>query len=88
MKDLSRNVKMHCSVCGSDQFSTLDDDIEVLKDAPDTTRFKCADCGKVFTKAELIEENDCIINANIEDMQEEIMKEFNQKLGKALKKLR
>lgn len=88
MKDISRKVKMYCNVCGGDQFSTLDDDIELLKDAPDTTRMKCADCGKVFTKAELIEENEAVINANIEEMQDEVMKELNRKLEKALKKLR
>lgn len=84
MKDLSRKVKMYCNVCGGDQFSTLDDDIEFLKDAPDTTKMKCADCGKVFTKAELIEENEAVINASIEEMQDEVMKELNQKLRKAL----
>lgn len=32
MKDLSRNVKLYCDVCGNDQFSTIDDIDCELKD--------------------------------------------------------
>lgn len=39
MKDLSRNVTLICSVCGNDQFETLDTKYEDMKDAPDNTRF-------------------------------------------------
>ena len=28
MKDLSKNISLHCVVCGNDQFSTVDDSIE------------------------------------------------------------
>lgn len=88
MKDLSRKVTLYCSVCGNDQFSTLDDGIDDLMEAPDSTKIKCSDCGRVFTKAELIEENQNVINANIEDIKNEAMKELEKKLAKALKKLR
>ena len=83
MKDLSRNVSLLCPVCGNDQFSAVNDNIENLKDAPDETRIKCSDCGATRTKAELIEENQEIINANIED----IKKEAISKIEKELKKL-
>lgn len=88
MKDLSRNVTLFCSVCGNDQFSTLDEGIDDLREAPDDTKIKCSDCGRVFTKAELIEENQDVINANIEDIKNEAMKEIEKELSKALKKLR
>lgn len=88
MKDLSRNVTLFCSVCGNDQFSTLDEGIDDLMEVPDDTKIKCSDCGRVFTKAELIEENQDVINANIEDIKNEAMKEIEKELSKALKKLR
>lgn len=33
MKDLSRNVKLYCDVCGNDQFLIIDDIDCELKDA-------------------------------------------------------
>ena len=88
MKDLSRKVTLYCSVCENDQFSTLDEEIDDLMEAPDSTKIKCSDCGKVFTKAELIEENQNVINANIEDIKNEAMKELEKELAKAFKNLR
>lgn len=88
MKDLSRKVTLYCSVCGNDQFSTLDEGIDDLMEAPDSTKIKCSDCGRIFTKAELIEENQNVINANVEDIKNEAMKELEKELAKAFKKLR
>ena len=68
MKDLSRKVSLRCAVCGNDQFSAVDADIGELSDAPEETKIKCSDCGAIRTKTELIEENQGIINANIEDI--------------------
>ena len=31
MKDLSKNISLHCVVCGNDQFSTVEDSIEDMK---------------------------------------------------------
>lgn len=88
MKDLSRNVTMFCDACGNDQFSTLDEIKCELSEAPDETRVQCSDCGKIFTKAELIEVNQEVINANIEDIGKEAVKEIEKELLKILKKLR
>ena len=87
MKDLSRKVSLLCSVCGNDQFSTLDAEYEDMREAPDNTRFKCSDCGRVVTKRELIDENEEIINANVDDIKKEAIAEFEKELKKALKKL-
>ena len=88
MKDLSRNVTLFCDVCGNDQFSTLDEIKCELSEAPDETRVQCSDCGKVFTKAELLEVNQEVINSNLEEIQNETIKEMEKMLSKALKKWR
>ena len=49
---------------------------------------QCSDCGKIFTKAELIELNQELIEANIEDIKKESVKEFEKELSKVLKKWR
>lgn len=88
MKDLSRNVAMFCDVCGNDQFSTVDEIECELSEAPDETRVQCSDCGKIFTKAELLEVNQEVINTNIEEIKKEAVKEMEKKLANALKKWR
>jgi uncharacterized Zn finger protein len=88
MKDLNRSVTLFCDVCGNDQFSTLDKISCELSEAPDETRMQCSDCGKVFTKAELLEAHQEVINANIEEIKNEAIKEVEKELAKALKKWR
>lgn len=88
MKDLSRNVKLYCNICGNDQFESLDEEFANLKEAPGTVRMRCSDCGKIFTKEELIEENQRVIDANIEDIKREAVKEVEKELKRALRKLR
>ena len=83
MKDMEMRISLICSVCGNDQFSTIDETVEDLLTAPDETEIKCFDCGRVVTKEQLIEENSHIIDANIEDFKKEIVK----KLQKDVKKL-
>lgn len=82
MKDLSRNVKLYCDVCGNDQFSTIDDIDCELKDAPDETKMQCSDCGKIFTKAELIELNQELIEANIEDIKKRLLRNLKKNYRK------
>lgn len=88
MEDLDRRVTMHCPVCGNDQFILPNDDLGSLVDAPDDTKIKCADCQTIFTKAELIEENQEAINDSIEEIQQEAIKEIEKELKKVLRKLR
>lgn len=88
MKDLSRKVTLFCDVCGNDQFIKLDEIECELCDAPDETRIQCLDCRKVFTKTELLEVNQEVINANIEEIKSEAIKEMEKKLAKALRKWR
>lgn len=86
MKDLSRKVSLLCSVCGNDLFETLDDVEGELCDAPDDTRMKCSDCGKIYTKAELLAENQELIDSNIDDIQQEAIREIEKELKKAFRR--
>lgn len=85
MKDMEKRISMKCNVCGNDQFSTVDESIEDMMTAPDETEVKCSDCGRVTTKEQLIEENSHIIDANIEDFKDEIVKQFEKDLKKMFK---
>ena len=72
----NRNITLHCPTCGNDQFSCVDVNLDDLSDAPDEVKLRCADCNSIFTKGELLEENEDIINANVEDITNEVMKEI------------
>ena len=63
----------------------IDESIDNLSDAPNDVTIKCSDCGSIFTKGELIESNQDIINANIEDIKQEAIKELEKKLKKMFK---
>ena len=80
MKDLSRNVYLYCDVCGNDQFEFDSKD--------ESTKYKCTDCGKEYTKEELIKINEHVINANIEDVEQEAISELEKELKKIFKKFR
>ena len=43
-------ISLKCSVCGNDQFSVVDETVEVLLDAPNDTLVKCSDCGREVTR--------------------------------------
>lgn len=88
MKDFTRNVAMLCPICGNDQFESLDADIDDLGTAADDVRIKCSDCGAVFTKEELIKENSERINANVDEVKEEMLKQFDKELKKTLRKFK
>lgn len=79
MKDYNRNVKLFCPTCGNDQFSTLEE-TDDLVNASNETNIQCSDCKSVFTKAQLIDENQYVINENIEDLKREIIKDLEKGL--------
>lgn len=82
MCNYSRSVSMYCPICGNDQFSCVDEEIEDLSNSPDDTRIQCADCKTIFTKAELIEANQDNISANVEEIEQEIMSDLEKKFGR------
>ena len=81
----NRNITLHCPTCGNDQFSCADVNFDDLSDAPDEVKLKCADCNSIFTKGELIDGNQDVINANIEDIKNEAMQEIKKSLKKIFK---
>lgn len=85
MRDMEKSISMKCSVCGNDLFSTVEENIEDMLNAPDETEVKCSDCGRITTKEQLIEENSHIIDANMEDFKDEIVKQLQKDLNKMFK---
>lgn len=86
MKDLKRNITLLCPLCGNDQFESIDCEFEDLKDAPEDIRLRCSDCDSIYAKQELIEANSENIDYAVEEMKDEIVKEFDKELKKVLKK--
>ena len=88
MKDLSRNITLLCPICGNSQFVSLDDRIDEFGDALDQAQYKCSDCGSIFTKEQLLEENSEKIDIAIGEIKNDALKEFDKELKKAFKKWR
>lgn len=85
MRDMEKIINMKCNVCGNDQFSTVDKGIEDVQNASEETEVKCSDCGRVTSKEQLVEENSDIINANMDDFKEDIMKQLKKDFKKMFK---
>jgi len=81
----TRNITLYCPICGNDQFSCIDESLEDLSNASGETRLQCSDCKSIITKDELINSNQDVINANIEDITQEAIKEFEKQLKKVFK---
>ncbi len=86
MKDLSRNVKMLCPLCGNDQFVSLDYEFDNLQDFGENARLRCSDCGSIYTKEQLIEENGEVLDNTIEEIKEDAIKEIEKELKKVFGK--
>ena len=78
-------ISLKCSICGNDQFSAVDGSIQDIEEAGDEIEVRCSDCGRVTTKEQLMEENSHIIDANVEDFKDEIMKEVEKEFKKMFK---
>ena len=76
---------LYCPTCGNEHFSCLDLGCVVFSDASDDTRYQCADCKTVFSKAELLAGNQDIINANIEEIKQEAIDDLKKQFKKMFK---
>lgn len=86
MKDIHRTFSLYCPVCGNDQFSCIDNvEFDDLSDAPDDTQIQCSICKNIYTKAGFLEQNQDIINANINEIEQEAIKVFEKELKKLFK---
>lgn len=82
MKDIRREVSMLCPLCGNDLFSCEVQGIDSLVDAPDTTPIRCADCGSVYTKRELIDGNTEVLENAQQEMVEDALEELRRRIKK------
>lgn len=74
-----RSAILKCSTCGCDQF-------EYETDNCDIGSLQCADCGRVFAKDELIQENGENISHHVSEIRREVTKDFADEMRKTLKK--
>jgi uncharacterized Zn finger protein (UPF0148 family) len=77
-KDYSRSISMQCSTCGGAEFEYEDGDGPV----------RCIVCGHAYTREELMRENGAQIEAEFEEMKDEIAKNIHGKFQNILKNFR
>lgn len=87
MKDISKKVSLLCSVCGNSQFTALDFEGKEFLEFSEAPIYKCSDCGREISREQLIEENQEMIDANLNDMKKEAVSELKKELKKSLGKL-
>lgn len=77
MKDsYGRSVSLQCPTCGSESF-------EHENDKPDV---RCVRCDRVMTKSELREANGARIEAEVDEVKAEVLKDVKADLAKMFKK--
>ena len=84
MDDLSVQVTLTCPTCGCTEFAY--ETPASGRDFTDDRLFTCAHCGRVFTRAKLIEENAESIDMTVGDMADDIVDALSRDLKKALEK--
>ena len=75
----NRSLTMICPTCGCDQFA-YKGEAELVES------MTCTSCGRVFTREELIEENGENISVHVQEMGQEIVKDFAKEMKASLKK--
>lgn len=78
MKDMKMTIELKCAICGNDQFSMSDEKSLDMN-------IKCSDCGRTVTKEEFLEENQYIIDANIKDFKEDVVRNIKKNIKKIFK---
>lgn len=76
--DYSKNVELICPVCGS---TTFEYDTE-----KEDGKVTCISWKRVFTRDKLLEENQENLNANMEDLQIEVLKDTTKEIKNMMKK--
>lgn len=86
LKNINKKISLICPICGNDQFISLDVPIGELKDGSETNRVQCSDCYRIFTKEELLTENQELIDCEVKQFKDEIIKQVNEEIKKVLRK--
>ena len=72
----SRSVTMLCPTCGNTNFE---------RDG-DNSPLRCVSCDRVFEREELIRENGEVIEAELDDMKSEVLRDAAKELRDTLRK--
>ena len=83
MENVERQIELLCGTCGNNMFEILDSNHKDLFDMPDNSEVKCSYCGRIYTKDELLQDNEGLINSNIND----VILEFTRNLENELKRV-
>ena len=83
VNDFSKRITLLCDTCGNDLFE-YDSKYE-YEEMPDDAIMTCSDCGRTYTKAELLECNHLRIQANVDDVKDEIIDELQRSIKKLFK---
>lgn len=70
-----RTVSLICPTCGNTDFEHGDE----------TEPVRCLRCNRVLTREELIQENEEVIGAEVDEMKSEIMQDLKNELRASLK---
>lgn len=62
--------------------------MEELKDSLETNCFQCSDCRRIFTKEELLNENQARIDNEVEQITDDITKQLDKEIKKMLRKFK
>lgn len=84
MKDIEKSVELLCPVCGNKMIEDLNEDVDNLLD-DECYKYKCANCKRIFTKKELLDENKKLLDATIEEMKNDTIKEVLKELKKSFR---
>lgn len=86
MKDIKKSISLLCPICGSDQFESLNQEGAVFPNVSDSVSFRCSDCGAIYTKETIIEENSELISIAIDDFKRDALHEIKNELKRMNKK--
>ena len=84
MKNLEKNIDLLCPICGNKMFEDLNEGNEDLSN-DDFFKYRCANCNRIFTKKELLDANQLLIDETIEEMKDDVIKQIEKELKKAFK---
>jgi methylphosphotriester-DNA--protein-cysteine methyltransferase len=72
----ARSVTLMCPTCGHKDFERADDN----------SPLRCTSCDRVFTREELIRENGEVIEAEVEELKTEVLRDAKKEQHETLRK--
>ena len=84
MGNLEKSIDLLCPVCGNEMFESLNEGIENLSN-DESFKYRCANCNRIFTKKELLDANQLLIDETIEEMKDDVIKQIEKELKKVFK---